>query len=69
MTQEFFKEFCKHIKSELLPVIPYNSTLYVYRGLDDKDEPEYLDITCAGWKYIRHRNGSEEIQSLEGHAE
>lgn len=66
MTQDFFKEFCKHIKSELLPVIPYGSMLYVYRGLDDKDGTEYLDISCAGWKYIRHMDGREEIQNLDG---
>ena len=46
MTQEFFKEFCKHIKSEILPVIPNNSMLYVYRSFDDKDGTEYIDITC-----------------------
>lgn len=68
MTQEFFKEFCKHIKSELLPVIPNNSMLYVYRSFDDKDGTEYIDITCDGWKYIKHRSGSEEIRKPEVNA-
>ena len=69
MTKEFFKEFCKHIKSEILQVIPNDSTLFVYHGLDDKDGTEYIDITCGGWKYILHRDGSEEYRNLEGHAE
>ena len=66
MTQEFFKEFCKRIKSEILQVIPNASTLFVYRGIDDNDGTELIDITCGGWKYIHHRDGSEEIRHLEG---
>ena len=65
MTKKFFKEFCKHIKSEILPVIPNDSALFVYRGVDDKDGTEYYDITCGGWKYIRHRDGNEEYRNLE----
>lgn len=60
MTKEFFKEFCKHIKSEVLLGIPDGSSLHVHR------DKEYYCIECAGFKFTHYDTGSEYIQMQEG---
>jgi hypothetical protein len=65
MTKEFFKEFCKHIRSEILEGIPKGAMLSIYRGIEGRDG-DYYEIHIDGWKYIHYRDGREEICYLEG---
>lgn len=60
MTKEFFKEFCKHIKSEILLGIPDGESLRVSR------DKEFYCIECDGFKYTHYSSGNEYIQAREG---
>lgn len=68
MTKEFFKEFCKHIKSEILLGVPNGESLRVYRDEESKGDytKEYYCIECAGFKYTHYSDGRERIESPEG---
>ena len=60
MTKEFFKEVCKDIISNILPVIPDNEVLRVYRNGD------FYTIECAYLKYTHFNTGTELIECPEG---
>ena len=60
MTREFFKEFCKHIKSEILLGVPDGKYLHVYR------DKEYYNIECGGYEYTHYSDGRERLQTPEG---
>lgn len=68
MTKEFFKEFCKHIKSEILLGVPNGEELRVYRAEESKGDctKEYYSIACAGFKYIHYSSGETTIEAPEG---
>ena len=68
MTKEFFKEYCKHIISEVLCGVPNGEELRVYRDSEDKGDytKEYFSIECCGFKYIHYGHGREAIEAPEG---
>ena len=65
MTKEFFKEFCKHIKSEIIEGIPKGEALVVLRGVDDPSG-DFFSISCGGYRYDHSRDGIERITAPEG---
>ena len=60
MTKEFFKEVCKEVVSTILPVIPDNSSLRVYRNGD------FYTVEIGWYKYTHHENGVELFEFPEG---
>ena len=60
MTKEFFKEVCKEVVSTILPVIPDNESLRVYRNGD------FYTIEIGWYKYTRHSTGTELFEFPEG---
>ena len=63
MTKEFFKEFCRFIKSDVLNAIPGGECLLVFRS---ENYPGHYTISCGGYKYTHDSDGSEKIEGPEG---
>lgn len=60
MTKEFFKEVCKEIVSTILPVIPDDEYLRVYR------KGNFYTIEIGWHKYTHHSTGTELFEYPEG---
>ena len=58
MSQEFFKEFVKKIKSDLLLGIPDDTTVSIYHKA--YEDGEYIQISCGRNRYHHYSFGTEE---------
>ena len=64
MTDEFFKEVCRYIISNILQGLPDGMHLEVYRK--KYDDGEYYCISCGGHEYSHYSDGRETFRRPEG---
>lgn len=58
MSKEFFKEFVKKIKSEILYGIPNDTCVGIYHKI--YEDGEYIQISCGANRYHHYSFGKEE---------